>query len=200
MKQRKMDKLIVMGNVLGIADKPNEFGSFLIVCQKFSYNCICLFHTNYPEKTIWQMIISQTKMFNIFSGSIQLSSILKIIMNNSNRETIFHISPRELCLNRLYFEISNRNEKFCFTIDCRNSNFIGRGKYRTKAEDPTTHYFNQKKNDKVFNAFLAKIIPSLNSEISFQIDNLVDTWENGEIKLFEAVTELKRFSWKKWQK
>ena len=93
------------------------------------------------------MIISQTKILNILSGSIRFFSVLKIITSNCNRETISYILPRELWLNKLSFEISNRNKKICLTIDCRNLNSIGPGKYRTKAEDPKTQfcYFNQKK-------------------------------------------------------
>lgn len=132
------------------------------------------------------MIISKTKVFNIFPGSILLSSILKIITNNCNRETISYTLPREHWLNRLYFEISNRNEKVCLTINCRKLNFIQPGKYS---------YFNHMKNDKVFNTFLAKRISSLN--FSFQMDNLVDTSEKEEIKLCKAVTELKDLAEKK---
>ena len=83
-----MDKHIVMDNVSGPANKSNKFGSFLSVCWKFRYSCIYIFHIIYPKKTIWQMIISQTKSFNIFLGSVQLSSVLKIKTNNCNRETL----------------------------------------------------------------------------------------------------------------
>lgn len=181
-----MDNLIVIDHVLGLVDKPSKFSSFLTVCRKFGYNCIYFFYKIYPEKTIWQMIISRTNVFNIFPGSILLSSILKIITNNCNRETISHTLPREHWLNRLYFEISNRNEKVCLTINCRKLNFIQPGKYS---------YFNHMKNDKVFNTFLAKRISSLN--FSFQMDNLVDTSEKEEIKLCKAVTELKDLAEKK---
>ena len=48
--------------------------------------------------------------------------------------------------------------------------------------------------DKIFSSFLVKSVTTLNSKISFQIENLLDTSKNGEIKLFEAVTELKDFT------
>ena len=92
MKRQKMDNLIVM---------DNDFGSCLTVCRKFGYNWIYLFHIIYPEKSIWQIIISQTRIFNIFSGSIQLSSVLKMIANNCHRETLSYIPIRDLWLNRL---------------------------------------------------------------------------------------------------
>ena len=80
------------------------------------------------------MIISQTKIFNIFPGSIQISSIPKILSTNCNRYTFDYLPNRDLWLNRLYFEISNSNKKECLTIDCRNFNSIGPSKYRTSAE------------------------------------------------------------------
>ena len=92
-----------------------------------------------------------------------------------------------------YFEISNKNERVCITIDYRNLYFISPGKYRAKANNPNTQfcYFNETKKDNNFNAFLVERIPTLNSEISFQIDNLADTSNKGEVKLFKAVIDLK---------
>ena len=57
------------------------------------------------------MIISETNIFNIFPGLIQLSNILKIIMNNSHREIITYIPSSELRINKIYFVISNKSEK-----------------------------------------------------------------------------------------
>lgn len=72
-----MGEVIVMDNVSGLADKSNEFGSFLTLCGNFDYSCIYFLYIICQEKTIWQTIISQTKIFNIFCGSIQLPSVLK---------------------------------------------------------------------------------------------------------------------------
>ena len=88
-----------------------------------------------------------------------------MLTSNCNREIISYILPKELWLNKLYFEISNRNKKICLTIDCRNSNSIGSGKYRTKAKDPKTQFATLiRKKDKLFNTFLAKRIPNRKSE------------------------------------
>ena len=100
-----------MDGVSGIADKSNEFGSFLTVARKFNFTCVYVFHTMYPSKLHWQMIISQTKIFNIFPGSFQISSIARILSANCNRCTFDYISNRDLWLNRLYFEISNSGKK-----------------------------------------------------------------------------------------
>ena len=82
-----------------------------------------------PSKQNWQMLISLTKMFNIFPSSIQVSSISKILTANCKIYTFEYIPTRELWLNRLYFETSNSNKKICLTIDCRNCNVLGPSKF-----------------------------------------------------------------------
>ena len=64
------NKLFVMDNVLGLADKSNNFANFLTVSRKFYFTCVYVFHTMYPTRSNWQMILSQTKIFNIFPGSL----------------------------------------------------------------------------------------------------------------------------------
>ena len=59
----------------------------------------------YFLKLSCQMIISQTKTFNIFSGSMQISLISKILSTNCNRYTFDYIPKGDLWLNRLYVEI-----------------------------------------------------------------------------------------------
>ena len=54
------------------------------------------------------MILSQTKIFNIFPSAIQLGNMSKILTNNCDRETIKYIPKRELWINRLCFEIANQ--------------------------------------------------------------------------------------------
>ena len=82
----KLDKLNIMDNVLGLADKLNEFESFLKIYRKFGFSCIHLLHITYLKISIWQMIILQTKIFNIFPVLIEISNIVKIITNKCNRE------------------------------------------------------------------------------------------------------------------
>ena len=119
------DRLTVMDDVSGVADRSNKFGSFLTVARKFNFTCVYVFHTMYSSKLNWLMIISQTKIFKIFPGLIQIASISKIISVNCNRYTFDYIPKRNLWLKRVYFEISNSGRKDCLTIDCRNFNSIG---------------------------------------------------------------------------
>ena len=54
-----LDKLIVMN---GHGDsqklgKSEEFARFLTVSQKYGLTCVCIFHTIYPTRQNWQMIM-----------------------------------------------------------------------------------------------------------------------------------------------
>ena len=77
-----------MDNVSGLTDKSNDFNNFLTVSQRLGYICMYIFHIIYPIKSIWRMMLSQTKMFNIFLSSIELGNMLKYLTNNCDRETI----------------------------------------------------------------------------------------------------------------
>ena len=65
----------------------------------------------YPTRSNWQMILSQTKILNIFSGSLEISFVIEILSSYSNRYTYEYIPHRDLWLSKLYFEISNSSEK-----------------------------------------------------------------------------------------
>ena len=105
------NKVIVMDNISGLADRSNDFANFLTVSRKFSFNCVYVFHSMYPTRFNWQMILSQTKTFNIFPGSLQTTSVIKILSRYCNKYTYKYIPHRDFWLNRLYFEISNSPEK-----------------------------------------------------------------------------------------
>ena len=73
------NKLIVMDNLSALADKSGNFANFLIVSRKFNFTCVYIFHTIYATRANLQMILSQTIKFNIFPGSLQTSSVTKIL-------------------------------------------------------------------------------------------------------------------------
>ena len=56
------DKLIVMDDVSGLADKSDEFANFLTVSRKYRMTCVYIFHTIYPSRQNWEMIMSQTQI------------------------------------------------------------------------------------------------------------------------------------------
>lgn len=54
-----LDKIVVMDDVSGLADKSDKFANFLTVSRKYGVTCIFIFHTIYPSRQNWQMIMSQ---------------------------------------------------------------------------------------------------------------------------------------------
>ena len=81
-ENKKTDRLIVMDNVLHLADCSNIFASFLTVTRKFGHHCVYIFHIILPEKEIWKKIISEINIFNIFLASVLFQSIMKILQAN----------------------------------------------------------------------------------------------------------------------
>ena len=95
------------------------------------------------------MILSQTKILNIFPSSIQLGNMLKILTNNCDKEqTIKYIPARYLWINRPYFSLLNKSKNYCLTIDCRKS---GPAKYRTDGNFKQFCYYGQNKKNRLFN-------------------------------------------------
>ena len=132
-----LDKIIVMDDVSGLADKSNDFANFLTVSRKCGLTCVYIFHTIYPTRQNWQMIMSQTKIFNFFPDSVHASSVIKILSSFASRYKHNYIANRNLWTNRLYYEISNSNQKQCLTIDTRDVNELGPRKVRTQADNGT---------------------------------------------------------------
>ena len=81
-KNKKLDRLIIMGDVSGVADTSKKFVNFSTVSRKFGYNCVFVFHVIVPASQIWQKIISQTNIFNIFPASVPHDIVAKIIESN----------------------------------------------------------------------------------------------------------------------
>ena len=77
---------IVMGEDNDLADKSDSFTNFLTVLRKFNFTSVYVFHTIYPTRSNWQMILSQTKIFNVFPGSLQ-TLVIKILSSYCNRYT-----------------------------------------------------------------------------------------------------------------
>ena len=45
-----LDRLIVMDDVSGLADKSEHFANFLTVSRKFGFTCVYIFRTVYPTR------------------------------------------------------------------------------------------------------------------------------------------------------
>ena len=69
-------------------------------------------------------------------------------------------------LNRLFINLANQDEKTCLTTCCSGNNKNGPGRHRTQADNPEkqVRYFNEPRNDQVYNIFISEQIKSGNFE------------------------------------
>ena len=143
-----------------LADKSEDFSNFLTVSRKYGFSCLYVFHTIYPGRQSWEMIMSQTHIFNFFPESIHNNRILKTLSLFASRQKNTYLPNQQVWLNKLYFQISNPKEKKCLTIDTREVNELGLGKFRTSADNGETQtcFYNRNKNDTYFDSFQSKRI------------------------------------------
>ena len=52
------DRLIIMDDVSGLANESKKFAAFLTVTRRYNYSCVYIFHTVFPEKSNWRLILS----------------------------------------------------------------------------------------------------------------------------------------------
>ena len=102
-----LDRLIVMDDVSGLADRSENFANFFTVLRKYELTYAYIFHRIYPTRQHSKMIFTETKIFNFFPGSDQASVIIRILLSFASRYKHNYIPRRDLWINRLYFEIYN---------------------------------------------------------------------------------------------
>ena len=129
-ENKKLDRLIIMDGVSGVADVSKKFANFLTVSRKFGYNCVYVFHVIVPSSQIWQKIISQTNIFNLFPASVPYNTVAKIIQRNCILQIKKYVPARSLWLNRVFIDLANSHAKLCLTIDCGYINKNGPGRHR----------------------------------------------------------------------
>ena len=100
-----------MDKIPGLADKSSDFATFLTVSQKFKYSCVYIFHINNPMETMWKLILLQTKILNIFFGSVEHSSIFKILLTNYIWGTVSYLLQNPLWINKFFANLANKSEK-----------------------------------------------------------------------------------------
>ena len=105
-----MDRLIIMDDVSGVADISKNLSNFLTVSRKSGYNCVYLFHFIVPSSQVWQKIISQTNIFNIFPTSVPFNTVAKIIQSNCILQSKKYVPARSLWLNRVFSDLANSHE------------------------------------------------------------------------------------------
>ena len=117
-----------------------------------------------PASQIWQKIISQTNIFNIFPASVPHNTVAKIIQSNCILQSKKYVPACSLWLNRVFTDLANSHEKHCLTIDCGYINKNGPGRYRSSAENPEKQvcYFNKPNDDVFYNTFISERIKGEN--------------------------------------
>ena len=184
-----------MDDVSGLADTSTKFANFLTVARKFKYNCLYIFHTIHPEKSVWKTILSQTNILNIFPASVPLNTVLylilkKILEGNCIRRTTKYIPVNSLWVTKLFVQLANNeHKKTCLTIDCTGFNPNGPGRYRTEAADPDEQncFFNKADEDSLFNVFVSKRIKEKPNKLLFKNDGLKTQTDN---ETYSAPSEL----------
>ena len=186
---------MVFDDVSGLADNSKKFAIFLTVAQKYNYNCVYIFHKIYPEKANWQTNLSQTNIY-IFRATVPLNSVRKILEGTCIRKTSKYIAQASLWISRLFFELANRNDKACLTLDCSNTNKEGQGRFHTEAGNPNFQscYFNSANDEQVYNEFINKRIKKEVSDdiFYFKVSKLKS--KTNKEKTFNASEELRQLS------
>ena len=159
-ENKKLDRLIIMDDVSGVANVSKNFVNFLTVSRKFGYNCVYVFQVIVPSSQIWQKIISQTNIINIFPASVSYNTVSKIIQSICILQSKKYVPARSLWLNRVFSDLANSHEKHCLTIDCGYLNKNGPGRYRSSADNPEKQvcYFNKPGDDVFYNTFISERI------------------------------------------
>ena len=190
------DRLIVFDDVSGLADTSKKFVSFLTVARKYSYNCVYIFHTIYPEKSNWRTILSQTNIFNIFPASVSLNMVRKILEGVCIRKTSKYIPQASLWISRFFIELANRNDKVCLTLDCSNKNRDGPGRFRSEADNPDSQfcYFNSHNDEQVYTEFVSKRIKNSESENDFHFEIIEVKSKTNKNVSFNAANKLQELN------
>ena len=142
---------------------------------KYIGTAVFIFFIQYFQKRqIGDQFLSQTNIYNIFPGTVPLSSIWKILETVCSRKTIKYIPQNALWLNRLFIEVANRDDRLCLTIDCSGINKDGPGRFWTEADNPEfqTSYFNSANDEQVYNEFVSKIINSAEDSENFHFKTI----------------------------
>ena len=151
-----------------------------------------IFHSIHTEKTVWQAILSQANIYNIFPATVPFNNVKKILEGASIRKTSKYIPQSALWISRLFIELASRNEKVCLTLDCSNTNRDGPGRFHTEADNPEFQscYFNSAN----YNEFICERIKAGGSKKSFQFKIIeLKSRTNSELT-FDASEELRNLT------
>ena len=76
-ENKKLDRLIIMDDVSGVADISKKFANFLTVSRKFGYNCVYVFHVINPSSQIGQKLFLKPTFLIIFRQAFHITLLQK---------------------------------------------------------------------------------------------------------------------------
>ena len=141
--------------------------------------------------------MSQTHIFNFFPDSLHNGTILRTLSLFANKYRNSNVPARNVWLSKLYFNISNSKQKQCLTIDTRDINYLGPGRFRSQADNGIRQicYYNRNKSNTNFNSFLATRKQTYQKgEIIFSIDKVIANMNSSDVNYLELGDELKNFN------
>ena len=191
-----------MDDVSGLAGKSTHFSNFLTISRKYGFTCVYVFHTIYPNRQNQEMVMSQIHIFNFFPGSIHNSKILKTLSLFANQQkTLIYLRDRFGLINFIMKYLIVKKKK-CLTVDTRDINEFGPGKFRTSAGEQQTCYFYKNNSDSYFKSFISQrtqaerttfSIFKAKSDINFPDKNL-DIFNKSSVSNGKSEGELQQFS------
>ena len=165
-----------MDEASGIADSSKKFANVLATSRKFGYSCVYVFHLIIPSSQVWQKIISQTNIFNIFPANIPINSVSKILQANCVTQSKKYVPVRYVWLNRVFTDLANSHEKHCLTIDCSYLNENEPRRYTSQANNSEKQvcYFNKPNDVEFYNIFISERIKGdkYDKKIYFKIEKV----------------------------
>ena len=131
------DNLIVLDDVIGLADRSHSFVKLLTTCRKFGHSVLYIFHEPALSSPPSQDILSQTQTICIFPSAMDLAlhNFVKFITRSSNVKR--YISRQQLWLTNLVQTRSKKSGYSCFCLDKRPHVF-GAAKCRSQVENLET--------------------------------------------------------------
>ena len=111
-----MDYLVVMDDVSGMAENCKKFAEFLIVCRKYRYHCIYLFHIMMPENQMWKKTLLQTNILNIFPSSVLYNAVPKILQSNCRQTTKKYVPAHSMWLNRFLVTLPTQMNSIAYQL------------------------------------------------------------------------------------
>ena len=175
------DSLIVLDDFSGLADKSPSFVTFMLVCRKFGYSLLYVFHKRVQSSPRWKDILSQTQIFCVFSSALDLviNYLMKFVTRSGSGQS--YVSRQQMWITNLVSALAKKFGYSCFCVD-RRPHVFGAARYRSQVEKPTVQYcyLNTSTSDKLFDTFTSRR-KEQEDKIEFIIEKQVGEAASGQV-------------------